>query len=54
LGGHVRGGLEDLLKDNNGEYYKSCLDVISAEMALAVKMGCKFADIPQARKILGL
>jgi 3-keto-5-aminohexanoate cleavage enzyme len=54
LGGHVRGGLEDRLKDNNGEYYKSCLDVISAEMALSVKMGRKLADVSQARRILGL
>lgn len=54
LGGHVRGGFEDRLKDSSGAFYKTCVDALSAELELAVKMNRAFADIPQARKILGL
>ncbi|MDR1931670.1 MAG: 3-keto-5-aminohexanoate cleavage protein [Spirochaetales bacterium] len=54
LGGHVRAGLEDRIKDNDGQYYRSCLEELAPEMNLSVKMGRKLANVPQARKILGL
>lgn len=54
LGGHLRAGLEDKVKDDNGSFYKSSIDMITPATDFSMKVGRSLADIPQARKILGI
>jgi 3-keto-5-aminohexanoate cleavage enzyme len=54
LGGHIRCGLEDKVKDNDGSYFKDSAMIIASVRELAIKINRELADIPQARKILGV
>jgi 3-keto-5-aminohexanoate cleavage enzyme len=54
LGGHIRCGLEDKVKDNDGSYFKDSAAIIASVRDLAAKVNRELADIPQARRILGV
>jgi uncharacterized protein (DUF849 family) len=54
LGGHIRCGLEDKVKDNDGSYFKDSAAIVASVREIAVKINRDLADISQARKILGV